>query len=191
MNNVWIERMFKHENTECQSLFLQIKQMFGCRMKYIQAKKTEKDISNVEGKEIEKYLRIYEGESYVICRSLDNNRKLNTNGIRDFMTDIIHSSQQISFGNFSNLFATENLKQFWNSIANENKVAIIIDCNVNELYIIGVSGNVQLFETKLIAILKKFKDSGMYNSTMYNSTDFEGIHTMLKDFITKETEKYN
>ena len=89
-----------------------------------------------------------------MLETIDRNSKLNIDGIRKYLNDLVTNSIKISVGGYNNLFQTDDNRNFWQNMANECAVAIVFNNENSEIFIIGSHCNVNQFQDKMLTVLK-------------------------------------
>ena len=131
-----------------------LEKLFRAKIKLV---KTE-HIPDEEDKKQEIYKRIYDGETYILLESKSRDNKLNVDGIRNFIGNLVENSIKMGLAKYSYLFDQNDSMQFWLKLAIESNVCIIFNKEQNEILIIGLQSDVENYQSKLLQIIKKVQE---------------------------------
>ena len=143
--------MFEHK-AECTVIYGMLQKPFGVKMKFVRSQKNE-EIDKESGE----YERLYDGETYLLMEAMSRDSKLNVNGLRKFMDDLVASSTKMGLGKYCYLFEQNDSMRFWKELANECSISIVFDSENKQILMIGLEENVKEYQDKLLQIIKKTK----------------------------------
>lgn len=146
----WIQSLFEHKG-QCTVIYDSMRRLFGNKMKLVE---TQRDI--VIDEESSEYRRLYDGETYLLVESMSKEQKLNVEGIRNFMDDLVGNSTKMALGQYLYLFEGD-LMAFWVSLADECGVSVVFDAKDGQILIIGLKVNVSEFQGRMLEIIKQIK----------------------------------
>lgn len=139
-----------------------LQKLFGVKMKLVRSQKNE-EIDKESGE----YVRLYDGETYLLMEAMSRDSKLNVNGIRKFMDDLVASSTKMGLGKYCYLFEQNDSMSFWKELANGCNISIVFDSENKQILMIGLEENVKEYQDKLLQIIKKTK---IQNENFVNSS---------------------
>ena len=101
------------------------------------------------------YRRLYDGETYLLLEAMSRDAKLNVDGIRKFLDDLVASSTKMGLGKYAHLFDGNDAMKFWNALANECNMSVVFDAANAQILMIGLNENVKQFQDEMLQIIKK------------------------------------
>merc|ERR1712083_1030349 len=121
------------------------------------------------------YRRLYDGQTYLLVESMSREHKLNVEGIRKFMDDLVANSTKMALGQYVHLFQGSDLMEFWVSMADECGVSVVFDAQNGQILIIGLKVNVAEYQGRLLQIIKQIKKMHDIDSESINSELLKSI----------------